>query len=429
MMLEPGDRLNVIAGDNGLGKSFLLDLAWWAVTRTWAGRPITPRPGLKDSASVAVAFEAISRDAVLTVQYDVNAQDWRFPKGKPGEPGLVVYARVDGDFAVWDSSRRFGDPQEADGAAPKGLIFDRKAVWDGLRLDDKPICNGLLADWVSWQQTASFEFRLLQQALVTMSPSKEEPILPGRPARIDANDARLIPTIQTRYGEDIPVTLASAGMRRILAIAYMLVWAWGEHIELARLFDRRPAPRMLVLIDEVELHLHPKWQRVILPSILEAVERITQVGFNASDHHAIQMIVSTHSPLVMASLEPLFDSDLDCLFELELRQGSTSGGPPVVTLSEEPFVRQGDAEDWLVSDLFGLSSSRSVQAESAMARASALSQDGTATPADVAEIEAELQAVLTDVDPFWSRWRAVRKAVDSRDQNFVELQPRTPEPS
>jgi hypothetical protein len=30
-------RINLIAGDNGLGKNFLLDLAWWALTRTWAG--------------------------------------------------------------------------------------------------------------------------------------------------------------------------------------------------------------------------------------------------------------------------------------------------------------------------------------------------------------------------------------------------------
>lgn len=34
MDLEFGDRLNIITGDNGLGKSFLLDIVWWAMTRT-----------------------------------------------------------------------------------------------------------------------------------------------------------------------------------------------------------------------------------------------------------------------------------------------------------------------------------------------------------------------------------------------------------
>ena len=34
MRMDFAPRLNLIAGDNGLGKSFLLDTAWWALTRT-----------------------------------------------------------------------------------------------------------------------------------------------------------------------------------------------------------------------------------------------------------------------------------------------------------------------------------------------------------------------------------------------------------
>ena len=28
--IEFSDRLNIFTGDNGLGKSFILDIAWWA---------------------------------------------------------------------------------------------------------------------------------------------------------------------------------------------------------------------------------------------------------------------------------------------------------------------------------------------------------------------------------------------------------------
>lgn len=35
--IEFGERLNLITGDNGLGKSFLLDIVWWALTRKWPG--------------------------------------------------------------------------------------------------------------------------------------------------------------------------------------------------------------------------------------------------------------------------------------------------------------------------------------------------------------------------------------------------------
>ncbi len=39
-----------MTGDNGLGKTFLLDIAWWVLTRTWARMPaMPPTPGLESS--------------------------------------------------------------------------------------------------------------------------------------------------------------------------------------------------------------------------------------------------------------------------------------------------------------------------------------------------------------------------------------------
>ena len=35
MEMDLAPRLNLITGDNGLGKSFLLDVAWWSLTRHW----------------------------------------------------------------------------------------------------------------------------------------------------------------------------------------------------------------------------------------------------------------------------------------------------------------------------------------------------------------------------------------------------------
>ena len=42
MAFDLAPRLNLITGDNGLGKSFLLDIAWWALTRRWP-RELNPR--------------------------------------------------------------------------------------------------------------------------------------------------------------------------------------------------------------------------------------------------------------------------------------------------------------------------------------------------------------------------------------------------
>lgn len=41
MQLSP--RLNIITGDNGFGKTFLMDCAWWALTNTWTGNEARPK--------------------------------------------------------------------------------------------------------------------------------------------------------------------------------------------------------------------------------------------------------------------------------------------------------------------------------------------------------------------------------------------------
>ncbi|MCL2823508.1 MAG: AAA family ATPase, partial [Polyangiaceae bacterium] len=42
--IEFGDRLNLLTGDNGIGKTFLLDVAWFALTGHHGGPPPWPRP-------------------------------------------------------------------------------------------------------------------------------------------------------------------------------------------------------------------------------------------------------------------------------------------------------------------------------------------------------------------------------------------------
>jgi hypothetical protein len=42
LIFDFASRLNLITGDNGVGKTFVLDVAWWGLTRTWVGhlRPV-----------------------------------------------------------------------------------------------------------------------------------------------------------------------------------------------------------------------------------------------------------------------------------------------------------------------------------------------------------------------------------------------------
>jgi hypothetical protein len=87
----------------------------------------------------------------------------------------------------------------------------------------------------------------------------------------------------------LPVSQLSDGIRSVVALVADLAFRcvrlnsfYGQH-----------APEEtngIVLIDEIEQHLHPGWQQRILPALREAFPRI-------------QFIVTTHSPEVLSTVE------------------------------------------------------------------------------------------------------------------------------
>jgi len=183
-------------------------------------------------------------------------------------------------------------------------------------------------------------------------------------------------------------------MQRILSLAYLMVWTWNEHLTASDLLNREPANRLVILFDEVEAHLHPRWQRTFMPALFEVV-RILESDLN------VQVIASTHAPLVLASVETEFCEEKDRLFNFELQNGT-------VSVNEIPWAKQGDAVNWLVSEAFGLHQARSENAEKAIEAAEAFMRgDMNALPDGLSTKEAihqELQRVLPGHDPFWPRW-------------------------
>jgi hypothetical protein len=192
---------------------------------------------------------------------------------------------------------------------------------------------------------------------------------------------------------DVPVTHVSSAMRRILSLAYVTVWAWSEHLEAAKFTNQMPLGDLLLLIDEVDAHLHPQWQRVVLPALFQAVYAI-------EPSLRVQLIASTHAPLVLASVETIFDESTDKLWHFALDEGGK------IEVEELPWAKQGDSTNWLVSESFGLEQARSREAERAIEAAEAFMRgEPEPTPLDTVEaIDAELRRVLPGHDAFWPRW-------------------------
>lgn len=386
-VLEPAKRLTLITGDNGLGKTFLLECAWWALTGIWADRPAYPISGRQEK-KAQITF-AIESEHVKTekreIPFDLKTLSWPQPEDRPTIPGLSVYARVDGSFAVWDPVKQVGNITDVN---RNKSVFTSAEVWDGLQ----GRIEGLIRDWVRWQNSPSkHPFDIFIQVLSCLSPPDLGKLEPGDPVRIPG-DLRDIPTIKHAYGIT-PVFYASAGVRRIITLAYLIVWAWNEHVVEARLAETQPQRRMVVLIDEMEAHLHPRWQRMVLPALMS-------VGKALDSNLEVQYIVATHSPLVLASSETVFDDKIDSLVHLDL---SDSGEVSLRVMDYIPF---GDISSWLTSPVFELKHARSLEAEGAIEAAKALQlQDNPATN-DVKEASGRLLKYLSPNDIFWPRWIA-----------------------
>lgn|SRR5574341_162967 len=383
LRFDPGNRLNIITGDNGLGKTFLLEAAWWALTGKWAGRPAYPNR-LKNaplSAQIKFQISGVRAGKPQTIYYSPAENRWPEPSNRATISGLIVYARVDGSFALWDPA---GSSASPDGESI--LVFNRDEIWNG-----KPgRMEGLVRDWTKWQDKPSkYPFDIFKKVLARLSPPEIGILLPGDPVRIPL-DPREIPTIKHNYG-DVPILFESAGVRRVITLAYLMVWTWNEHKIFSEQSNRPLENRMVVLVDELEAHLHPRWQRSILPALLG-------VSTDLSSELELQLIVSTHSPLVLASAESVFDESLDKLFHLETSQNGK------VLFSQVPFVRYGPVDSWLTSGVFHLSQARSREAETVINRAIALQKEKKPSEAEVRKVHDLLQDTLPAEDAFWPRW-------------------------
>lgn len=401
--VEFSPRLNLVTGDNGLGKSFLLDLAWFALTGTWAREPARPQRGLSQPAWISWGAGRAT--------YQRKTLSWHADKRHSGVTApLMLYARVDEGFSVFDPRRNALPLRErsdlVDDAIglPSMFQFERDDIWNGLTgADGERHCNGLISDWASWQQSNSSTFTRLRQVLARLSPAPDHLLEPGELTRISLKDVRDHPTLRMPFGQDVALIHASAALRRIVSFAYMLVWAWHEHLAAARLREVKPTGRIVFLIDEIEAHLHPQWQRRILPALLDVMTALTG---DVGPH--IQLIAVTHAPLVLASAEPFFDSERDALLHFDLTNGR-------VALHRQPWAKQGDIVNWLVSHVFGLDEARSLEAERAVEAARAWmagTRKGLPPGLDTADaIDAELRRVLAGHDDFWPEWLVATKQV------------------
>jgi len=412
MEFEFGNRLNLLKGDNGLGKSFLLDLAWWALTRQWpaeinpiltSGMKALPTNKEKEATIVFTISSKTKKKLAYESKFNRKQQAWTGKSGRPANPGLVMYAQSDGSFSIWDPARNYWkkkgsiDVQERQPA----YIFSPSEVWNGLQNEDGTVlCNGLIRDWASWQKEGKTKFKNLVAVLKDLSPSPDERLEPGELTRINLDDVRDMPTLKTQYGQDVPIVHASSGVRRIVALAYFLVWAWHEHFGASKLLGDKTTNQVIFLVDEIEAHLHPKWQRTVTQALLKVLKGLIKSP-------STQVVMATHSPLIMASVEPLFEKEKDAWFDFDYDSSQQRSRNRHVVLTKREFEKHGTYTNWLMSEAFDLTSDRSMETEQLIEEASQLLEKSNVTNSEVRKMYEKLVKELSPKDSFLFRWRGI----------------------
>ena len=146
---------------------------------------------------------------------------------------------------------------------------------------------GEFAAWMRVQQALGSERPTAKQMLVSFDKAVSR-FLPGyrnlRPAGDGSSDSLMI----DRGDTPLPVRHLSDGERGVLAVVLDLTRRLAQANP--NMKDPAAEAEAVVLIDEIELHLHPDWQRRIIGNLTETFPKC-------------QFIATTHSPQVIGEVE------------------------------------------------------------------------------------------------------------------------------
>ena len=348
------DRLNVFYGVNGAGKSTVLDalalMLSWAVSRIRhvgaSGRPIAEDDisNGKSMASIDLICKAADRQVA-----------WKLSKSRKGHlasddksslQSLSEYAKcLQGQLtesreqfniplfvhypvnrAVLDiplrikEKHRFTLLSAHDDALASGANFRTFFEWFRER-EDLENENRKYQDDLVQPEGYSFPDRQLEtvrQALGKFLPEFSNLTVRRNPLRMEVD----------KQGSRLSVNQLSDGEKCMIA----LIGDLARRLAIANpALDNPLQGSGVVLIDEIDLHLHPKWQRLVVPKLLDVFS-------------GCQFVISTHSPHVITHVQP------ECLFLLK----QTSEG----TVAEKPYESYGKNVDRILEDLMGLETTR-----------------------------------------------------------------------
>ena len=354
--VEFSPSFNLICGANGVGKTTIL----YAIARAFSRHPSTLR---RRAASLEPGRWH------LTIEFD-----GKITRGSGHSEGMMPFEHDQVETQLIAPSRSllhfkanrdfFYSRLEGIGRDPatEENYWSSSAV-DGIHQDD--IKRWLVNRYLFSAHPGSLTIRQLQD----LEFSKECFSILDPTVEFDKVDAGSFDVyVHTPQGS-IPYEYLSSGFRASLAMLLGIV----REIEI-RNFDM-PANQFngVILIDELDLHLHPTWQRQIVQALKKAFS-------------SAQFIVTTHSPHMIQAAE---------LGEVIALLKDNSGNPRIGKFHVGRYGFKGWTLEEILRDVMGLQNTQSdVFTEAMLKFDEALdSNSGTATRHWLNELESMLKSI------------------------------------
>ena len=312
--LDFSERINVLAGVNGAGKSAVLDCVAILLSRLIGRIQSATGTGRFFSESDINNDRGVHETrSSMSIQFQGEIVDWEVSKGRKG----LRMHRVNGleELRRHAEKLRFGLEENEDATLPLAVYypvnravldiplrirgkhrFDRLAAYDQA-LSGSPSSFRVFFEWFRQREDLENERRLerprFRDTQLQAVRIATERLIPGfKNLKVRRSPLRMV---VEKNKEELTVNQLSDGEKCTLA----MVGDLARRMATANPHMPDPlAAEAVVLIDEVDLHLHPAWQRMIASNLPKTFPNC-------------QFLLSTHSPAILSHLAP------NCIWMLE----------------------------------------------------------------------------------------------------------------
>ena len=282
-------QVNVFTGPNNSGKSTVL----WALGDILVSNFEFPRKLFREGKMAAFGIHPGGSRQVykgeLPISVDGNSRYWT-PQRQVrhsnlvramGYTGFIPALRLNADFRSPGSTIKVGA-----GKDERPLTGERQ---------NRFAKAALISDEDVVQQIINLDYRSYRRKepayrdLIDKMGELAAEITEGFPIKflgVAEDDRGLFPQFHTPDG-NMPLNALSQGTQSLIQwLAHFLI-GYAEHYEFPASLDDKPG---VFIVDEIDAHLHPSWQRRIIPTLTRHFPRL-------------QIFCSTHSPLMLAGLK------------------------------------------------------------------------------------------------------------------------------